>query len=401
MNVLFIVEGSLSNPVLASQGIPHFQENSKKGINYSVLSFEDMDYLKQDSTARERFNLAKTELLNYAQIYPIEIKKSKFLAFLKLSTLNTLITTVRTANDIIKKNKINIVHGRSNVPSLSAVIIKMFRKIKVLYDNRGLVSDEFDKKKKFRIIVENLIERYLLLRSDAIVVVSNAFKNYLSVKYQNDNINKKINVVENSFSEKRFIFSEQLRLEQRKKYKLEDKFIMVYSGPSVYWQRFDLVLTTFKLLKQIKKEAFLLVVSYDTNIKQAIVESGINMCDFSVYNIPASEVNNLLIMGDFGVIFRDDRIRSKVCAPIKLGEYLASGLPILSMSEIGDTDSIIHDYNVGVIVKNVNEILIELKKIIELTNVPNIKKTCRKAAEKRLSLVSSADKYFSIYNNLK
>jgi glycosyltransferase involved in cell wall biosynthesis len=105
-------------------------------------------------------------------------------------------------------------------------------------------------------------------------------------------------------------------------------------------------------------------------------------------------------MGDFGVIYRDERIRSKVCAPIKLGEYLACGLPVLAMSEIGDTDSIILDYNVGVIIKDENELLNDLGKIIELTSVPNIKLKCRKAAEQRLSLATSANKYYNIYSNL-
>jgi glycosyltransferase involved in cell wall biosynthesis len=214
-------------------------------------------------------------------------------------------------------------------------------------------------------------------------------------------LSKKITVIANSFSEKRFTYSEQDRLKQRKHHKLEEKIVMVYSGPSVFWQRFDLVLTTFKLLKEMKKESFLLVVSYDPEIKKIILNSGIDKADFEVYNVMASEVGNYLTMGDFGVIFRDNRIRSKVCAPIKLGEYLASGLPVLCMNQIGDTDEIVSEYKVGVIMEDEKEIQNKLKEIVELINDPELRSRCRKTAEEKLSLNLSSQKYYAVYTHMK
>jgi glycosyltransferase involved in cell wall biosynthesis len=106
-------------------------------------------------------------------------------------------------------------------------------------------------------------------------------------------------------------------------------------------------------------------------------------------------------MGDFGVIFRDDRIRSKVCAPIKLGEYLASGLPVLCMNQIGDTDEIVSEYKVGIVIEDEKEIQNKLKEIIELKNDPEIRLRCRKAAEEKLSLSLSSQKYYDVYKQMK
>jgi glycosyltransferase involved in cell wall biosynthesis len=401
MNVLFIIEGSLSNPILFSQGIPQIQENFRKGVKYSILTFEDLNYFEQDPNAKKRFDEANSELKGFAQIFSVQTKKNKVIAILHLGTIRMIFRGMLEGLRIIKKTKVDIIHGRSNLPTLIALFLKKFSNVIVVYDNRGLVSDEFDNRKRLRIFAEKLIEKYLLKNSDEIIVVSKAFKKYVINKYPEYELSKKITVIANSFSEKRFTYSEQDRLKQRKHHKLEEKIVMVYSGPSVFWQRFDLVLTTFKLLKEMKKESFLLVVSYDPEIKKIILNSGIDKADFEVYNVMASEVGNYLTMGDFGVIFRDNRIRSKVCAPIKLGEYLASGLPVLCMNQIGDTDEIVSEYKVGVIMEDEKEIQNKLKEIVELINDPELRSRCRKTAEEKLSLNLSSQKYYAVYTHMK
>jgi glycosyltransferase involved in cell wall biosynthesis len=282
------------------------------------------------------------------------------------------------------------------------LLIKFFTGAKIIFDNRGLLSDEIPHNRHFRIFLEKRLENVFYKYSDAIVVVSRAFKDYLiSRNALIKKLSSKISIIENSFSNKRFKYSTELREHNLVENGLMNKYILVYSGPPVNWQRFDLVLETFKTLKKIKPESYLLIISYDTLINQIVQESGILQQDYSIYNVPASDVNNFLIMGDFGIIFRDERIRSKVCAPIKFGEYLASGLPVLIMDKIGDTEEITRKYNVGVIIKNTKDLFERgINEIIELTSQPDIKLRCRKAAELELSLTSSAQKYYSIYEKL-
>ena len=395
MNVLFIVNSSLSEPILFSQGIPHIQENSKKDINYFVLSFEDKNEIENSDIFKRKFNSAKKELEGHAKIFSINVNLNK-----RFSAFKIVFYGVIKGLQITKKNRIDIIHGRSNLPSLIGLIIRKFYNVKVIFDNRGLFSDEYYNGHKLRAIIEEKIEKYLLSKVDSIVVVSRMFKRYLVEKYKQYKLENKISVIENSFSEKRFAYSEQLRYKQRKNLFLEDKFIMVYSGSSVNWQRFDLILDTFKVLKKIRKDAYLLVISYDPEIEKIILKNGFDTNDFSVYNLSPYEVNKYLIVGDFGVIFRDDRTRSKVCAPIKLGEYLASGLPILAMNHIGDTDEIINKFRIGVIFENENEIKNKLFEIFKLLDDSEIRIKCRKVAEENLSLKISTTKYLTIYKKL-
>ena len=170
IKVLFIVDGSLSNPILFSQGIPHIQENSKKGIKFYIISFEDFKILRQNPEINDRYVQAINELKEYAEIFSIPINFQ-----MRLSSLRIFINGILKSFKLIKTYKIDLIHGRSSLPSMIGVTLKWFFNIKVLNDNRGLVSDELNN--KLRIYIELFLEKQILKKSDAIVVVSNALKN--------------------------------------------------------------------------------------------------------------------------------------------------------------------------------------------------------------------------------
>ncbi|MCW9065798.1 MAG: hypothetical protein OQJ78_05825, partial [Ignavibacteriaceae bacterium] len=121
MNVLFIIEGSLSNPILFSQGIPQIQENFRKGVKYSILTFEDLNYFEQDPNAKKRFDEANSELKGFAQIFSVQTKKNKVIAILHLGTIRMIFRGMLEGLRIIKKTKVDIIHGRSNLPTLIAL----------------------------------------------------------------------------------------------------------------------------------------------------------------------------------------------------------------------------------------------------------------------------------------
>ena len=396
MNVLFILDGSLSNPILHSQGIPHILENSKKGINYFVLSFENST---EDPENNKWYAEARKVLKEKAKIFSIKVSSPKILRGFIILLFFPF--AIRKTFQIVKQNNIEIIHGRSNRPTLIGLVLKLFLDVKVLYDNRGLVSDEIDSSRFIRVKIETILEKILIKYSDKIVVVSKTFQEYLEKKYSKIFKPEKFFIVRNCFSNERFKFSQELRKRQLELLNLSGRFIMVYSGPSVGWQRFDVILKIFKRLKQLKQNAFFLVISYDPEIEKTTKNAGITKEDFRVYNLPPSEVNKFLLTGDFGVILSDYKLRRMVSAPIKFGEYLASGLPILMMTKIGDTEDIINKYNVGILSENEDQLFGEaLMKIINLTQVPGIKEKCRLVAEKELSLTFAANQYYDIYKTL-
>jgi glycosyltransferase involved in cell wall biosynthesis len=60
-----------------------------------------------------------------------------------------------------------------------------------------------------------------------------------------------------------------------------------------------------------------------------------------VKNIPYSEIPDYLNISDIAFAIRLPKISMKGVAPIKLGEYMLMGLPIIASEGIGDTEEIL------------------------------------------------------------
>ena len=87
-------------------------------------------------------------------------------------------------------------------------------------------------------------------------------------------------------------------------------------------------------------------------------------------------------------------------APTKVAEFLASGRPILVSKGIGDLDSLIETYNVGVSLEPGVDMQHSLLRFIELLKDPEIHIRCRELAEEMFSMASAVEKYSSIYRKM-
>jgi hypothetical protein len=154
MNVLFIVDGSLSNPILFSQGIPHIQENDLKGVKYSILSFENKSCSSHGSKSRDRYLEAMKELEGVAKVYSVYLDLDKNSLLRKLRFILAIFYGIIQGIKIKKNNDIKIIHCRSNQPTLIGLLIKLLTDVKVIFDNRGLVSDEIPSNRYLRIFLE-------------------------------------------------------------------------------------------------------------------------------------------------------------------------------------------------------------------------------------------------------
>ena len=92
---------------------------------------------------------------------------------------------------------------------------------------------------------------------------------------------------------------------------------------------------------------------------------------------------------------------SKIAScPIKLGESLAAGLPVLTNYGIGDVEKIVESNNIGVVIKNFGkeEYLKAIRRMQEMLLDKDISNRCKKIARDYFSLDKAIDKYSRIYN---
>src|SRR6185503_20203782 len=91
-------------------------------------------------------------------------------------------------------------------------------------------------------------------------------------------------------------------------------------------------------------------------------------------------------------------------APTRLGEFLATGLPVWVNAGIGDVDEIVQngDHPVGVIVGQFEDHVLELaaRSLVTLAEERSTRARCRTLAEERFSSDAAIEQYSRIYEEL-
>lgn len=403
-SVLFIADGQLSNPILLSQGIPHIRINSTEGIKYFLLSFENPAQLEKDKKALERDKKCKELLTGKAVLIPVIapfinlklVQNSSILRAIRffLMILKGIKVTRRTVLD----NKIDILHCRSNYPAFIGVVVSRLTGVRTLFDNRGVVSAEASGKFSQKVLLE--LEKFLIKKSDIVVVVSKKFKEYITEELLPQKVDPaKITVIENGFSPERIHFNQERRDEIRRQLGIENRNVLIYSGTLSKWQMFEEICDTFLEYKKNDDSVFFLVLTPNENeATHLISKKRIDGSDFKVLNITGNDLGDYLSAGETGVLFRQKNLINRVSAPIKFSEYLGAGLAVLITAGIGDTSETLRDYPFGVIVNEYPEDLPNaLKTLQEIIKQPESQKLRAERAKKQLTVEISAKKYYTLY----
>ena len=386
MKIIFISDGSVTNPILHSQGLPILQTlgNESYFISFETQSKEDFSkyYEKQ---LKDNFNRVK--------FYPIFLK-----GFLPLGIENIILGVIKIISLIFNK-RISIVHSRSLIPTFVGIISKfiLLGKISVIYDNRGvLIEEEIFKgnwrRDSFKVSFFFLIEKIIIKYSNHIVVVSNSFKNYILTKYDLLSLENKISVIPNG--------TEIIRRKENYNVKSDKEIICVYSGSSAPWQKNDSVFEMFSMAKNVLREIKFKIITYEKEIFEAKAKNYPSISSsIKLINVPSKKVNDELEKCNFGILIRDNNVINNVASPLKFAEYLAAGLPVIVSENVGDTEEIINKYNVGVILRDSNYKK-AIYEIIELLKDEQIKERCKMVAEKEFNLENSIKMYKKIYTQI-
>jgi glycosyltransferase involved in cell wall biosynthesis len=393
MKILFIADSSLTNPILHSQGIPLISSISDDNNKSVIISFETKETIKK---SKEIIKGLTSKVI----FYPIVLRFNKLL----LGGTSNIIWGLITAIKVIKRNNISVIHARSLLPAIIALLLKIvsFSNIKFIYDNRGLLIDEEIyrgnwKESSIRVRIIRLIEYYVLLKADNIVVVSSKFRDYLLTqkRYSKINLINKLSVIIN-----RTMINPLSSKDDISMIKNNITVRIVFSGSAVKWQNLVELRKVFKYSLQIFNKVEFLIISYDKEIfLRAFSEDKDIIEKLEIVNVAPKEVFNYLIKCNFGLLLRDNNLINYVAYPLKFAEYLSAGLPIMLTSGIGDTEDLVLENNIGAIVKK-GDIVSALKNMKLLLDDRDVYLRCRMIAEKKLNIEYSFMEYKNIYKKL-
>ncbi|MFB0527092.1 MAG: glycosyltransferase [bacterium] len=303
---------------------------------------------------------------------------------------------------------VNILHCHGEAGGYLGLLArkKMGKDIPLISDLRGLVSEEsllcakdagFLRRFLFNLRAYEFrkIEECVVKESDLIFCVSREFKEYLQEKYGANP--DKIAVVPSLVDSRFFFFNSEIRKRKREELNIEGRIVFVYSGSTVKWQLPEETIAFFKKIKEIIPEAFLLFLA--NNILHAKKYfSGIDKEDYLLISVSYRKVSEFLNAADIGILLRENNLVNRVASPMKFGEYLCCGLPVIITPGIGDSEEIIKEYGIGRVL-DLKDLKIEKHDLIQFLNNVD-RKRIEKIGKGLFSLESNKVKVISYWNRV-
>ncbi len=386
----------MTDPLGQSQVLPYLLGLSKKGHQITLLSFEK----------EEKYTIYKQEieaLLKNTSIvwYPLKYTK-------KPPVLSTMID-IRKGKQLIKKlhkkNHFDIVHCRGYISMLLGMALKK-KGVKIIFDMRGWWPDEklesgFWNKSYFIPVYKYFkkLEQKFFVESDFIVSLTHASKK--EIIHQFNIPENKIGVIPTCVNFQVFkAFEVSIRNRIRNKYNIPiDSKVLLYSGSLGGNYDLSLFVKFFDAFNLAFPDSYFLILS-NTNkkaIEEYFIENTPNYKNIIIDSSSYSNVHEYIMAGDVGLILYGEGFSNIGRSPTKLGEYWASGLPIISLPKIGDVDSILSKGG-GVIAAS--KTIENIKKAFEEIDYHIDKNTLRKKAIDYYSLDKGILFYLNSYKKL-
>ena len=157
------------------------------------------------------------------------------------------------------------------------------------------------------------------------------------------------------------------------------------------------------LVHEIERTKILIVTREDhEKLCGDALRAGIPREKVVLARAPFSEMPKYLRLIDLGVFFIKSCFSKRASCATKLGEFLASGVPVVINSGVGDSDRIVRENDVGVVIPmTVRQDFAEsMCNVRRLLNDPQTAARCRATARRYFDVNEGAKKYASLYRYL-
>ena len=301
---------------------------------------------------------------------------------------------------LILRHRLHVVHARSYVAGLMALAAKRAAGAKFVFDMRGFWADERvdghlwpHGGRLYR--AAKTVERRLLLAADHVVTLTQAAEAELrTFNYLQRSI-PPISVIPTCADLERFNIRERQQ---------NQPFVLGYVGSVGTWYLLDEMLRCFQLLRVELPTARLLIVNRGQHdmIQTSVRRSALPETDLDLVSATHAEMPLMIARMNAGMALYEPSYSRLACAPTKLAEYLACGVPCLGAAQVGDMESVLEDRKVGVALRGFSdaELRPAVRRLLALTRESGIRKRCRKVAEDLFAVAHAVRAYARIYEEL-
>ncbi len=304
-----------------------------------------------------------------------------------------------------RARRADIVHCRSYLPAMAAWFSGVVTRVPFAFDMRALWLEEkitAGRLKRGSVLHRGLqrAERRLLSKAATVVSLTDAAVRHL--KAENAQLEKQhFIVIPTCVDLKRFSL-ESASPSQRGR---RDGLVMGSVGSIASgWFPLQWLVEAFRHLAALRPDSKLQVVTRDDPAELLAMARNADIPEWSIQTWASKpeDVPAALAGMDFGVVFSQPELGRLGSLPTRMGEFLASGIPVLGNRGVGDVAELIERYRVGAVVDDGSESSLSrgMGEMLDILAEPDLASRCRAAAEDYFSADRGAAIYGEMYTDL-
>jgi glycosyltransferase involved in cell wall biosynthesis len=391
--VLYLTYTGLLEPLGQSQVLA-YQERLATDGPIHIVSFERPEDLQDHSKVEALRNRVEASGIQW---HPQRYHKRPS----ALATLWDIAVGTWAGLCLVRRNGLGIVHARSYVASVMALVIKRWTGARFLFDMRGFWADERvdgglwpRAGRMYR--MAKWFERQFLLQADHVVSLTHAGATEIRrFDYLQGRL-PPITVIPTCADLERFKPSDAPR---------DGPFTLGYVGSAGTWYLFDAAVAAFNALRQRVPAARFLIINRDAHpyIRDRLRVGGVPESCVELRQATHAEMAEQIQRMQAGVFFIKPVFSKQASAPTKLAEFLGCGVPCLSNTGVGDMAKVLNDDRVGVAVDAMDPSSIDagIEALLQLVEEPDITSRCVASAARHFSLVEGVARYRAVYGALR
>ena len=404
-SVLFISYNGMLDPLGQTQVLPYLRELAKRGVKFTLLSFERARAFTPEGAARCE------ELRSELKPQGIEWHWLRYHQRPSVpATIYDVLAGIRKASSLIQRNRVEMIHARGHIPATIALALKKRYPIKMIFDVRGLMAEEYVDAEHWRkdslpYRITKATERSVFAETDAVVTLTERIWPIIREWEGLRGRTPHHEVIPCCVDLERFQFSEEERARRRRELGLTDQFTIVYSGSLDGWYLTEKMADFFASVVRRNPRAHLLWLTNGSpeRVRELMSSRDVGLENYSVLSVAAAEVPSYLAAADAGLAFIKRCVSKLASSPTKNGEYLACGLPLILNAGIGDSDGLIDEWKAGVLITEFTEE--EFAKaagdIEAMVRLPDAREKARSVAQQVFHLEAvGGERYASLYERV-
>jgi hypothetical protein len=380
-SIIIFAYNSLKDPLFYGTVMSYVKEiNLAKEYTFHVITYEQEKY----KLSPAEFEQERKFWLGYnVHLHPLKWSDGKFKLLYKIKDL---IKGYFLINRIKRKNKAIAILTLGNIAGAYAYMITKLIRLKLIlftYEPHSEFMADCGvwSKRSFKYKALNYLEGKMGIKADYVATGTS----HMIERLKREKSTAKLYRIPSCIDSRVFQFSETSRTQIRKGLGWANNQVFVYAGKfgDLYYKD-EIASVCVAIRHQLPESRFLILTpNKKEEVESMFQRSGMKPENMYVDFIPYHKMPEYLSAADFGIVGIAPLPSQKYRSPIKVGEYLCTGLPYIVCKGISEDDTHALQFNVGVVLNEFtqNEVNGNIEKIKKLLIEPKevLRERCRKS----------------------